>query len=68
MRSFLTSELSTQANKWQSRTNSRWSSPGFDAVLDAAAAELEPGKRAARAVVPGQLLQRIDRRSRGIIW
>ena len=47
MRQFLTSELSQKANKWQSRNNSRWSSPEFDALFAAAASELEPVKRAA---------------------
>ncbi len=47
MRQFLSSELSQKANKWQSRNNSRWSSPEYDASFAASEAELDPVKRAA---------------------
>ena len=47
MRQFISSEFSQKANKWQSRNNSRWSSPEYDAAQAASEAELDPVKRAA---------------------
>jgi peptide/nickel transport system substrate-binding protein len=50
LRQFLSSEISQKANKWQSRNNSRWSSPEYDAAFAAAESELDPVKRAAHFI------------------
>jgi peptide/nickel transport system substrate-binding protein len=47
MRSFLSTEVSCKANKWQGRNLTRWHSPEFDELHATAEAELDPVKRAA---------------------
>lgn len=47
MRSFLSTEISSKANKWQGRNLTRWHTPEYDALYAAAEAELDPVKRAA---------------------
>ncbi|HTZ34682.1 MAG TPA: peptide ABC transporter substrate-binding protein, partial [Stellaceae bacterium] len=47
MRVFLSSEVATKANKWQGRNITRWQSPDYDALYDAAEHETDPVKRAA---------------------
>jgi peptide/nickel transport system substrate-binding protein len=47
LRQFLTSELSSKANKWQGRNVTRWRSPEYDEIYKAVQVELDPIKRAA---------------------
>ena len=47
LRQFLSTEVSSKANKWQGRNITRWISPEYDEVHKAAQAELDPVKRAA---------------------
>jgi peptide/nickel transport system substrate-binding protein len=46
MRQFLSSEISSKENKWQSRNITRWTSEEYDKVYAAAENELDPVKRA----------------------
>ena len=47
LRQFLSTEVSSKANKWQGRNITRWVSPEYDEIHKAAQAELDPVKRAA---------------------
>jgi peptide/nickel transport system substrate-binding protein len=47
LRQFLSTEVSSKANKWQGRNITRWTSPEYDETHKAAQAELDPVKRAA---------------------
>ena len=47
MRSFLSTEVSCKANRWQGRNLTRWHSPEFDELHATAEAEMDPVKRAA---------------------
>jgi peptide/nickel transport system substrate-binding protein len=47
LRQFLSSEVSTKANKWQGRNITRWQNKEYDDAHKAAQAELDPIKRAA---------------------
>lgn len=55
---FASWEIATKANKWQGRNNSRWRNDGYDALYGAAAAELDPVKRAALFIRMNDLLVR----------
>ena len=47
MQKFLSWEVASKANKWQSRNNGRWRSDDYDKAYRAAQFELDPVKRAA---------------------
>jgi peptide/nickel transport system substrate-binding protein len=47
MRSFLSFEASSKANKWQGRNSTRWKNAEFDALYEASEHEIDPVKRAA---------------------
>jgi peptide/nickel transport system substrate-binding protein len=47
MRHFLSTELSSKANKWQGRNITRWISAEYDRLYSEAEGELDPVKRAA---------------------
>ncbi len=47
MQAFLTSEVSSKANKWLGQNMVRWQSPEYDALYHAAEVETDPVKRAA---------------------
>jgi peptide/nickel transport system substrate-binding protein len=46
MESFLSTEVSSKANKWQGRNITRWRNADYDRIFHAAASELDPVKRA----------------------
>jgi len=43
---YRSTDISSKANKWQSRNFPRWVNPAYDKLLDAAATEVDPIKRA----------------------
>ncbi|MBU6499438.1 MAG: peptide ABC transporter substrate-binding protein, partial [Rhodospirillales bacterium] len=47
MRSFLSEEVATKANKWQGRNITRWQNKEYDATWNASENEMNPVKRAA---------------------
>ena len=47
LRQFLSSEISSKANKWQGRNITRWSNREYDEAHLAAQSELDPVKRTA---------------------
>ena len=47
MLQFTSAEIAQKANKWQGRNITRWNSPEYDALYNAAKNELDPVKRAA---------------------
>jgi peptide/nickel transport system substrate-binding protein len=47
MQDFLSSEISSKANKWQGRNITRWQNPEYDKIYAETTAELDPVKRAA---------------------
>ncbi len=47
VRSFLSSEVASKANKWQGRNITRWQNPEYDKTWGASDIELDPVKRAA---------------------
>jgi peptide/nickel transport system substrate-binding protein len=56
MRSFLSSEVASKANKWQGRNVTRWRSEEYDKTYEAADAEVDPVKRAALFIKMNDLL------------
>jgi peptide/nickel transport system substrate-binding protein len=56
MRSFLSAEAATRANKWQGRNVTRWRSEEYDRTYEAADTELDPVKRAALFIKMNDLL------------
>jgi peptide/nickel transport system substrate-binding protein len=56
MRSFLSSEVSCKANKWQGRNSTRWRSPEFDALYDAADHETDLVKRASMFIAMNDMV------------
>jgi peptide/nickel transport system substrate-binding protein len=56
MRSFLSSEVSCKANKWQGRNSTRWQSPGFDSLYEAADHESDPVKRSAMFIAMNDMV------------
>jgi peptide/nickel transport system substrate-binding protein len=56
MRSFLSSEIASKANKWQGRNVTRWRSEEYDRIYEAADGELDPVKRAALFIKMNDLL------------
>jgi peptide/nickel transport system substrate-binding protein len=55
MRQFVSSEIASKSNKWQSRNVSRWHSDEYDAAYQAAESELDPVKRAALFIKMNEL-------------
>jgi peptide/nickel transport system substrate-binding protein len=55
LRQFLSSEVSTKANKWQGRNVTRWQNKEYDDTYKAAEAELDPVKRAALLIKLNEL-------------
>ncbi len=47
MRAFLSSEIASKANKWQSFNITRWQNADYDKLYDQSESELDPVKRAA---------------------
>ena len=56
MRSFLSDEIASKANKWQGRNVTRWRNEEYDRMYDAAETELDPVKRAAIFIKMNDLL------------
>ena len=56
MRSFLSDEIASKANKWQGRNTTRWRNEEYDRMYDAAETELDPVKRAALFIKMNDLL------------
>jgi peptide/nickel transport system substrate-binding protein len=56
MRSFLSSEIASKANKWQGRNVTRWRSEEYDRIYEAADGEVDPVKRAALFIKMNDLL------------
>jgi peptide/nickel transport system substrate-binding protein len=56
MRSFLSDEVASKANKWQGRNVTRWRSEEYDRMYEAAETELDPVKRAALFIKMNDLL------------
>jgi peptide/nickel transport system substrate-binding protein len=55
LRQFLSSEVSTKANKWQGRNITRWQNQEYDDTHKAAQVELDPVKRAALLIKCNEL-------------
>ena len=56
LRQFISQEMATRANKWQSDNRSRWRNAEFDALWQQSNAELDPAKRAAQLIRMNDLL------------
>ena len=56
MRSFLSTEVASKANKWQGRNSTRWKNAEFDAVYAASEHETDPVKRAALFIQMNDLI------------
>jgi peptide/nickel transport system substrate-binding protein len=56
MRSFLSEEVASKANKWQGRNITRWRSPEYDKLYAQAEATLDPVKRAALYIAMNDLV------------
>jgi peptide/nickel transport system substrate-binding protein len=56
MRSYLSEEVASKANKWQGRNITRWQSKAFDDVWNASENELDPVKRAALLIKQNDLV------------
>ncbi len=56
MNQFVSTEVSTKANKWQGRNITRWRNDEYDKTFDAAQGELDPVKRAAMFIKLNDLI------------
>jgi peptide/nickel transport system substrate-binding protein len=56
MMQFLSSEVAQKANKWQGRNITRWQSLDYDKLWNAAAAEIDPVKRAAQFIAMNDMV------------
>ncbi len=56
LRAFLSSEVASKANKWQSFNITRWQNADYDRLYDQSANELDPVKRAAMLIAMNDMV------------
>jgi peptide/nickel transport system substrate-binding protein len=56
MRRYVSGNVATKENKWQGPNFTRWANKDYDAIIDAAEAEMDPIKRAALYIKANDLL------------